>query len=58
MKINKGTMVRFAGVAGTLMSVGATILSAYSNKREQEEMIDKKVEEKMNSYMNRLTDSN
>lgn len=45
MKINKSQIIKIAGVAGTLMSIGATVLSSYCNKKEQEEIIDRKVRE-------------
>lgn len=57
MKINKGNMIKFAGIAGTMMSIGATILTNYSNKKEQDEIIDRKVNEAISAHMNSLVDS-
>lgn len=57
MKINKNDMIKFAGIAGTLMSIGATMLTSYSNKKEQEEIIDKKINEAMISQQLRLVDT-
>lgn len=57
MKINKTDIIKAAGIAGTLLSIASTILTSYSSKKEQEEMIDRKVNEAMNSYKNRLVDN-
>lgn len=57
MKINKSQVIKIAGVAGTLMSIGATILTSYSGKKEQEEIIDRKVKEAIALNQRSLVDS-
>lgn len=57
MKINKSDIIKFAGIAGTLMSIGATILTSYSSKREQEDIIDRKINEVLNNNKVGLVDT-
>lgn len=47
MKIEKDTMIKIAGVAGTLLSLGATILTNYV----KEEDLNRKVENKVNEIL-------
>lgn len=57
MKLNKGSIIKIAGIAGTMMSIGATILTNYSNKKEQDEAIDRKVNEALKSHLNSLVNN-
>lgn len=42
IKINATKML---GILGTVLGIGATLLSSYVNERQQEEAIDRKVNE-------------
>lgn len=57
MKINKKDVVKMAGIAGTVLSLGATLLTSYSNKKEQEELIDRKVNEALSNMNNSLVEN-
>lgn len=55
MKIDKTKMVQIAGLAGTVLSVGATLLSNWS----EEQKLDKKVEDKVSEILaNKLSELN
>lgn len=41
----KVDLIKVAGVAGTLLSVGATLLSSWHNEKNTEQLIEKKVQE-------------
>lgn len=43
MKLEKDTMVKIAGIAGTLLSLGATILTNYVKEDDMNRKIEKKV---------------
>lgn len=45
MKISKEQIVTIAGIAGTVLSVGATLLTSWSSEQKTNEVIDKKVAE-------------
>ena len=47
MKINKEDVIKIAGILGTVMSVGATLLNSYSDKKELDILVDKKINEAM-----------
>ena len=42
IKINT---TKFLGIIGTILGIGATLLSSYVNEKQQEEEIDRKVNE-------------
>lgn len=45
MKIDKTKMAQLVGVTGTILGVGATLLSNWSNDQKLEKLVDKKVTE-------------
>lgn len=47
MKMDKNKMVKIAGIAGTVLSVGATVLSSWT----EEQKLNQKVEEKVNEIL-------
>ena len=42
IKINS---TKLLGIAGTVLGIGATLISSYVNEKQQEETIDRKVNE-------------
>ena len=50
IKINTTKML---GIAGTVLGIGATLLSSYVNERQQEEAIDRKVNEAIAKLANK-----
>ena len=55
MKIDKDKMVKLAGIAGTVLSVGATLLTSWT----EEQKLNKKVEGKVNEILTqKLTELN
>ena len=42
IKINA---TKFLGITGTVLGIGATLISSYVNEKQQEEAIDRKVNE-------------
>lgn len=48
-KINTTKML---GIAGTVLGIGATLLSSYVNEKQQEETIDRKVNEALSKLAN------
>lgn len=49
IKVNTTKML---GIAGTILGIGATLLSNYVNEKQQEETIDKKVNEALAKLTN------
>lgn len=49
IKINTTKML---GIVGTVLGIGATLLSSYVNEKQQEEIIDKKVNEALAKLAN------
>lgn len=45
MKIDKTKMVQITGIAGTILGVGATLLSSWSNDQKMEKLVEDKVTE-------------
>ncbi|MGL4451392.1 MAG: hypothetical protein ACRCTZ_09400 [Sarcina sp.] len=57
MKINKDGLIKAAGLIGTTMTIGATLLNSYAGKKEQEAIIDKKVNEALSKRLKGSNDS-
>jgi hypothetical protein len=45
MKIDKTKLVQITGVAGSLLGLGASLLTAWSNDKKMDSMVEKKVME-------------
>lgn len=48
----KVNTTKLLGIAGTVLGIGATLLSSYVNEKQQEETIDKKVNEALAKLTN------
>lgn len=45
MKMDKTKMIQIAGVTGTILGVGATLLSNWSSDQKMEKLVEEKVVE-------------
>lgn len=48
----KVNTTKLLGIAGTVLGIGATLLSSYASDKQQEETIDKKVNEALAKLAN------